>query len=147
MPKGQSIYFALADDPVYNKKLHGLEPGPDRIWVLFHDGCEVTLLAVSVHKEDRSDELVESGVDTGRGEIFYGISGAFMTEYRNDLLGGVTVLNANATGVFHTAADQVVEVPLKVRAIPYYANANRGTCSMQVWMAQDRQTAKPQKQE
>lgn len=72
---------------------------------------------------------------------------AFTPEYRSDLLGGVTVLNATASGVFRTAADQVNCVPFNVKAIPYYANANRGTCPMQVWMAESQERSRPQKQE
>ncbi len=72
---------------------------------------------------------------------------AFTPEYRSDLLGGVTVLNATASGVFRTAANQVNTVPFKVKAIPYYANANRGACPMQVWMAASQEHSRPQKQE
>jgi DUF1680 family protein len=72
---------------------------------------------------------------------------SFKPEFRTDLLGGVMVLNATATGVFKTAVDQLVSTPIKIMAIPYYANANRGTCQMQVWMAESQEHAKPQKQE
>jgi DUF1680 family protein len=71
----------------------------------------------------------------------------FMPEYRSSLLGGVTVLEATATGVFHTPADAIFSVPFKVTAIPYYANANRGTCQMQVWMPEDQNGCRPQRQE
>ena len=71
----------------------------------------------------------------------------FTPEYRRDLLGGVTVLNATATAEFKTAADKVASIPFKVTAVPYYANANRGTCQMQVWMAENQEQAKVQKQE
>jgi DUF1680 family protein len=71
----------------------------------------------------------------------------FTPEYRSNLLGGVTVLTATATGVFKTAVDKISSTPFKVTAVPYYANANRGTCQMQVWMAEGQEHAKPQKQE
>jgi DUF1680 family protein len=71
----------------------------------------------------------------------------FEPEYRKNLLGGVTVLNAAATAVFQTSAKQVICVPFQVTAIPYYANANRGTCPMQVWMTERQEDAKPQNQE
>ena len=71
----------------------------------------------------------------------------FMPEYRSSLLGGVTVLQATATGVFQTPANAIVPVPFKVTAIPYYANANRGTCQMQVWMPEDQNGCSPQRQE
>lgn len=71
----------------------------------------------------------------------------FVPEYRSNLLGGVTILHATASGVFRTGIDKVVAEPFKVTAIPYYANGNRGTCQMQVWMAEATEGAKPQKQE
>jgi DUF1680 family protein len=71
----------------------------------------------------------------------------FTPEFRSDLLGGITVLNATATGVFKTATEQLVSMPFNATAVPYYANANRGTCQMQVWMAENNEQAKPQKQE
>jgi DUF1680 family protein len=71
----------------------------------------------------------------------------FAPEYRSDLLGGVTVLHGTAAGVFRTAANQVISMPFKVTATPYYANANRGSCPMQVWMPENQDGANPQKQE
>ena len=71
----------------------------------------------------------------------------FIPEHRGDLLGGVTVLHGTATAVFRTGADRVVSLPLEVTAIPYYANANRGACPMQVWMAESQEVAQPHKQE
>jgi hypothetical protein len=62
------------------------------------------------------------------------------------MLGKVTVLTGTATAVYQNEANQVTPVPFKVRAIPYYANANRGTTPMQVWMAENQGTAKPQRQ-
>ena len=71
----------------------------------------------------------------------------FTPEYRSELLGGVTVLKGDATAVFRTIADHVTAMPFKVAAVPYYANANRGTCPMQVWMAANRDACKPQRQQ
>jgi DUF1680 family protein len=71
----------------------------------------------------------------------------FTPEYRDNLLGGVTLLEATATGVFQTPLSAVVSVPFKVTAVPFYANANRGTCQMQVWMPEGQNGASPQKQE
>ncbi len=71
----------------------------------------------------------------------------FTPEYRSNLLGGITVLSATATAVFQTSANKVISVPFKAAAIPYYANANRGTCEMRVWMPEGRDGCSPQKQE
>jgi len=71
----------------------------------------------------------------------------FTPEYQPNLLGGVTVLRAEATGVFKTSASHVVSEPVQVTAVPYYANANRGTCPMQVWMPETQGGSSPQNQE
>ena len=71
----------------------------------------------------------------------------FTSEHRSNLLGGVTVLNATAIAVFRTPADHVSSVPFKVMAVPYYANANRGTCQMRTWIPEDPARAAAQKQE
>jgi len=71
----------------------------------------------------------------------------FMPKQERNLLGGVTVLTATATGLFKTAANQSVSVPWQVTATPYYANANRGTCQMQVWMPEHQDGSNQQSQE
>jgi DUF1680 family protein len=71
----------------------------------------------------------------------------FMPKYQRNLLGGVTILSATATGVFKTGANQMVSMPFQVTATPYYANANRGTCPMQVWMPEHQHGSNPQNQE
>jgi DUF1680 family protein len=71
----------------------------------------------------------------------------FKPEFRSDLLGGVTVLNGTATGLFRTGAKQVISGPFQVTAVPYYANANRGTCAMQTWMPEHEDGSSPQNQE
>jgi DUF1680 family protein len=71
----------------------------------------------------------------------------FTAEYRSNLLGGVTVLTGEAMAVFQTGKDHATPVPFKVTAMPYFANANRGTCPMQVWMEQRQKDAKPERQE
>lgn len=71
----------------------------------------------------------------------------FTPKYQSNLLGGVTILSATGTGVFKTPASRVVSIPFEVTATPYYANANRGTCPMQVWMAEHQDVSTPQNQE
>ena len=43
--------------------------------------------------------------------------------------------------------DHQVSQPFTVTATPYFANANRGTCPMQVWMPETRQITEAQRQE
>ena len=71
----------------------------------------------------------------------------FTPEYRSNLLGAVTILKAMATGVFLTSGNQVASIPFQVTAVPYYINANRGTCPMQVWMPESPDACSPEKQE
>jgi hypothetical protein len=52
-----------------------------------------------------------------------------------------------ATGVFLTSGNQVASIPFQVTAVPYYINANRGTCPMQVWMPESPDACSPEKQE
>jgi DUF1680 family protein len=89
------------------------------------------------------------GADNGGAvqNLFIPPKTEFTSEYRSNLLGGVTVLNATASALFQTPSNEVVNTPFKVTAIPYYANANRGTCPMQAWMPESGEKARPQKQE
>jgi DUF1680 family protein len=71
----------------------------------------------------------------------------FTPEYRSNLLGGVTILSGSATALFKEGSNPARQIPTRVAAIPYFANANRGTCPMQVWMPQNNEAARPQNQE
>jgi hypothetical protein len=71
----------------------------------------------------------------------------FMPEFRSNLLGGVAILSGNATALLKDRSNPATQLPMKVTAIPYFANANRGTCPMQVWMSQNNDAAKAQNQE
>ncbi len=71
----------------------------------------------------------------------------FTPEFKRDVLNGVTVLTGDVTALFQNEAGQVNPTPFKATAIPYFANANRGTTPMQVWMAENQGTARPQKQD
>ena len=71
----------------------------------------------------------------------------FVPEFKTNILGGVTILTGKATALFQNEAGQVDPASFTATAIPYFANANRGTTPMQVWMAEDKDTAKPQKQD
>jgi DUF1680 family protein len=108
-------------------------------------------------------EAAQNRVTMMRGPMVYCFEGAdnggavqnlvippgseFSAEYRSNLLGGVTILGTTATAIFKTDSNQTLSVPFKVIATPYYANANRGTCQMQVWMAENQNAVKPQTQE
>ena len=71
----------------------------------------------------------------------------FKSVYRRNLLGGVVVLEGTGAGVFRTGDNETLTLPMKVTAIPYYANANRGTCPMQTWMPETQSACNPQRQE
>ena len=89
------------------------------------------------------------GTDNGGAvqNLFIPPGTRFTPQYRSDLLGGVTTLSAMAEAVFKTSSNQVVAMPFKVMATPYYDNANRGTCQMAVWLPEKREDARPQNQE
>jgi len=72
---------------------------------------------------------------------------AFKAFYRADLLGGVTVLTGAVTALFQNEGGQIVPESFQATAVPYFANANRGTTPMQVWMAENQDVAKPQRQD
>ena len=89
------------------------------------------------------------GADNGGAvrNLVIPLGAEFEPEFRSDLLGGVTVLHGTATGLFRTGVKQVISGPFQVTAVPYYANANRGTCAMQTWMAEQEDGSSPQNQE
>jgi DUF1680 family protein len=58
----------------------------------------------------------------------------FTTEFKNNLLNGVTIINGTATAVItDTKNNSVNTVQQPFTAIPYYAWANRGKGEMNVW--------------
>jgi DUF1680 family protein len=89
------------------------------------------------------------GTDNGGAakNLFIAEGTKFTPQFKSNVLGGVTVLEGAANGVFRTSGNVVVSEPFTVRAMPYFANANRGTCQMQVWMPEGQQGCSPEKQE
>lgn len=70
---------------------------------------------------------------------------SFSTHHDPDLLKGVTVITANAQlldapvwrdSLYSSARDLPVPETVKLTAIPYYANANRGPVDMTVWLTE-----------
>lgn len=86
------------------------------------------------------------GTDVGKKtevlNLRIGADVAFKTEQRKDLLGGVTVITGEVMDVARGPDKvSVVEKPLALVAIPYYARSNRDATSMVVWMLADRTRA------
>jgi hypothetical protein len=120
-------------------------------------------MPVQVLKADGNVEADRGRVALMRGPLVYCFEGTdnggavqnltippetkFTTSYQPNLLGGAMVLEATARGVFKSPASKVAFVPFQIKAIPYYANANRGTCQMQVWMPEGQDGTTPQNQE
>lgn len=84
------------------------------------------------------------GVDNGSllSDITLARDPQFTAEYEPDLLGGVVAIRAEATrssgdwdGALYKEAD-FETVPISIKAIPYYAWANRGENEMKVWIHQ-----------
>jgi hypothetical protein len=61
---------------------------------------------------------------------------------RADLLGGVTVVTGSAMSYRWKGRD-VVQTPVPLTLIPYYAWAHRGRGEMEVWLARDVSKARP----
>ena len=65
------------------------------------------------------------------------------TEFRPDLLHGVSVVKAKGYALAHDAQGKVVRAEQEIVAIPYYAWANRGHSQMLVWIPDSDASAKP----
>ena len=66
------------------------------------------------------------------------------SEYRKDLLGGVTVILGKASVVYPGKEGKSVKKKNReFTAIPYYAWANRGPAEMAIWLANDPSTLMP----
>ncbi len=57
----------------------------------------------------------------------------FTTEYKHDLLNGVTVLKASVPKIMLMNEEEMEQVNSSFTAIPYYAWANRGKGEMMIW--------------
>ena len=89
-----------------------------------------------------------TGADGPRGasvdvlDVFVSPDVALQPRWEGDLLGGVTVLEGEASvvrqqpwhGTLYRELEPTSPEPLPVRLIPYYAWANRGTAEMTVWL-------------
>ena len=64
-------------------------------------------------------------------------------QHRPDLLGGVSVLEGKAVALRKDAAGEVTETGKHFVAIPYYAWCHRGPGQMAVWLARERDAARP----
>jgi len=65
------------------------------------------------------------------------------TEWKPDLLRGVTVVTAKAVALSYDAQGNITRTPEEVTAIPYYAWANRGRGQMMVWVPDMETSARP----
>ena len=66
------------------------------------------------------------------------------TEYREDLLGGVTIITGKASALFGQGEGEPALVKEQdFMAIPYYAWAHRGKGEMAVWLPREKATARP----
>ncbi len=65
------------------------------------------------------------------------------TDWRPDLLNGVEVIEAQAVAYHYDASHQLQHSEESLRAIPYYAWANRGPGQMEVWIANEQSAVHP----
>jgi len=67
----------------------------------------------------------------------------FTTEYRPDLLRGVTIVKSKAVALAFDKEGKVLKTEQPFTAIPYYAWANRGRGEMIVWLPTSEDSARP----
>jgi YD repeat-containing protein len=65
------------------------------------------------------------------------------SQYREELLSGVTVVKGRATALSYDAQGNLTKRDQEFTAIPYYAWANRGRGQMLVWIPETEASAKP----
>ncbi len=91
-------------------------------------------LVYCLESADNGDTVRQLAVDARNG---------FQGEHRSDLLNGVTVVAGSARllnapvwkdSLYASARDLPDSKPVRLTAIPYYANANRGPVNMTVWL-------------
>ena len=68
---------------------------------------------------------------------------SFTTEFRPDLLKGVTVIKGDVSSAQRMTDGQITESKEQLVAIPYYAWANRGAGEMSVWLPNQKTASKP----
>jgi DUF1680 family protein len=110
------------------------------------------VLAKEAVKEDAGLVALE------RGPIVYCLEGAdhehvfsmvlpdeanLVAEQRDDLLGGITLIQGEARLAVSDEAGNISTQPAAMRAIPYYAWCNRGPNAMNVWLARSADKAQP----
>ena len=76
------------------------------------------------------------GADNGRlSGLVLPDEAKLVAERRDDLLGGITVIQGEVQWALSDEAGQTVTRTAAMRAIPYYAWCNRGSNEMSVWLA------------
>jgi DUF1680 family protein len=66
----------------------------------------------------------------------------FTAAYRPNLMGGVTVIRGTVQELYRHDG-KVDRRTVNIVAIPYFANANRKSCAMRVWLAEKAEIARP----
>jgi len=90
------------------------------------------------------DYCVEGADNGGKVmDVFLPDDAMVKSEFRGDLLGGVTVLTGEAKRVRRTEEGSVASESAKITMIPYYAWCHRGANEMQVWLPRSADLAKP----
>ena len=65
------------------------------------------------------------------------------SQERNDLLGGVTIINGKGCGLKKKKGGDIIKKEQEIKLIPYYVWANRGNREMSVWIARRTEEAMP----
>jgi uncharacterized protein len=93
-------------------------------------------LVYTLEWADNKDSLVQN--------IMVDKNALVQAAYKNDFLGGATVLTTNGVSAKRQInSDALLKTDQEVVAIPYYTWANRGTGEMMVWIPYEEKAAKP----
>jgi hypothetical protein len=83
-------------------------------------------------------------VDNPQGihQLVVGPKTLFKTEFKPDLLGGVTLIEGQVQS-YSINGGKISSSPAQLTAVPYYASANRGPSAVRVWLPAAKETAVP----
>ena len=112
------------------------------------------VMAHALIKDDKGKVALERGPlmycaewpDNNNGHIlnlFLNNENQYDTEFRPDLLNGVTIIKTNINSAERLPDESVKESKEALTAIPYYAWSNRGSGEMEVWIPEGKESSRP----
>jgi len=166
---GNLYHYSDGLKPDYSIKVNGkfypfqIENGYAILSKKWEKGDEIQLTLPMETRKVEADKRVEADIGKValmRGPIVYCVEwpdaenkhvlnlvlpnkSGLQTTFKSGFLGGVSVIEAKGKSVKKTEKGTLVDSPVNITAIPYFAWANRGSGEMAVWMATEDKYAKP----